>query len=88
MARLELEPEDLQRAVTVDRERIAMAETGHTTAHLQTSIDTPLSTLIERFVSGLGGIAGDAPAQSAFRCPRSRAICAWNTTWSRRSPRG
>lgn len=35
--------------VLLDRERIAMAETGHTTAHLQTVIDTRLSDLVPRF---------------------------------------
>src|SRR5688572_30591903 len=37
----------------VDRERLATAETGHTTAHLQTVIDTRLVDLVERF--GLDG---------------------------------
>lgn len=35
--------------VVLDRERIAMAETGHTTAHLQIVIDTRLSDLVPRF---------------------------------------
>lgn len=35
--------------VVLDRERIAMAETGHTTAHLQVAIDTRLSELVPRF---------------------------------------
>lgn len=35
--------------VVVDRERIAMAETGHTTAHLQIVIDTRLRDLVKRF---------------------------------------
>lgn len=39
--------------VVVDRERIATAETGHTTAHLQTVVDTRLQDLVPRF--GLKG---------------------------------
>ena len=35
--------------VVVDRERVAMAETGHTTAHLQIVDDTRLRDLVERF---------------------------------------
>ena len=35
--------------VVVDRERVAMAETGHTTAHLQYVIDTRLKDLVPRF---------------------------------------
>lgn len=35
--------------VVVDRERLATAETGHTTAHLQTVVDTRLKDLIPRF---------------------------------------
>ena len=39
--------------VVVDRERAAMSETGHTTAHLQTVLDTRLHILVDRF--GLKG---------------------------------
>lgn len=39
--------------LVVDRERIAMAETGHTTAHLQIVLDTRLRDLVPRF--GLKG---------------------------------
>jgi glycine/D-amino acid oxidase-like deaminating enzyme/nitrite reductase/ring-hydroxylating ferredoxin subunit len=35
--------------VVVDRERVAMAETGHTTAHLQIVDDTRLRDLVDRF---------------------------------------
>lgn len=35
--------------VVVDRERVAMAETGHTTAHLQFVLDTRLKDLVPRF---------------------------------------
>lgn len=35
--------------IVLDRERIAMAETGHTTAHLQIVVDTRLATLVDRF---------------------------------------
>ena len=38
-----------KRVVVLDRERVAMAETGHTTAHLQVVDDTRLQTLAERF---------------------------------------
>ncbi|HUR68914.1 MAG TPA: FAD-dependent oxidoreductase [Candidatus Thermoplasmatota archaeon] len=39
--------------IVLDRERVAMAETGHTTAHLQIVLDTRLSDLVPRF--GLDG---------------------------------
>jgi len=39
--------------IVLDRERIAMGETGHTTAHLQTILDTRLAALVPRF--GLDG---------------------------------
>ncbi len=39
--------------VLVDRERVAMSETGHTTAHLQIVVDTRLQDLVDRF--GLEG---------------------------------
>lgn len=35
--------------VLVDRDRVALAETGHTTAHLQAVIDTRLADLVPRF---------------------------------------
>lgn len=42
-----------QDVIVVDRERLATAETGHTTAHLQIVIDTRLADLVKRF--GLEG---------------------------------
>lgn len=44
-----LAAKDGRSVVVVDRERVAMAETGHTTAHLQIVIDTRLTDLVPRF---------------------------------------
>lgn len=35
--------------IVLDRERVAMSETGHTTAHLQVVLDTRLADLVPRF---------------------------------------
>lgn len=46
--------------VVVDRERVAMAETGHTTAHLQIVDDTRLRDLVERFGVDVAKMRWDA----------------------------
>jgi glycine/D-amino acid oxidase-like deaminating enzyme/nitrite reductase/ring-hydroxylating ferredoxin subunit len=51
--------------VVLDRERVAMAETGHTTAHLQIVMDTRLGDLVPRFGFDSVKLAWDSQLEAA-----------------------
>ena len=51
--------------IVVDRERIAMSETGHTTAHLQIVMDTRLADLVPRFGFDATKLAWDSQLEAA-----------------------
>lgn len=50
--------------IVVDRERAGMSETGHTTAHLQIVVDTPLRELVDRFGEKGAKLAWDSQLEA------------------------
>lgn len=54
-----------QSVVVLDRERVAMAETGHTTAHLQIVMDTRVADLVARFGFDATKLAWDSQLEAA-----------------------